>query len=373
MQQHLDVPFLDLSAAVVECRDDFDDAYRRVLDSGWFLLGEEASAFEREFAAATGVEHAIVVSTGLDALVLALRAMDIGEGDEVIVPGFTFVATWLAVSAAGATPVPVDVDDATCNLDPALIEAAITSRTKAIMPVHLQGRPAAMAAIADIAKRHGLGIIEDAAQAHLARRDGVPAGSFGDAAGFSFYPGKNLGALGDGGAVTTNDASLAARVRSLRNYGSVVKYVHDEKGVNSRLDELQCAFLRVRLERLAEWNARRARIAARYLEALADLELRLPAVEAGVDHAWHVFAIRVADRDRVQASLGDLGVQTLIHYPTPPHRTAAYAELGGADLPVADAICRETLSLPIGPHLSDGQVEAVVAAVRATVPIVVPA
>ena len=361
------VPFLDLRAAVAECREGFDEAYRRVLGSGWFLLGEETAAFERDFAAAAGVAHAIVVSTGLDALVLALRAMDIGPGDEVIVPGYTFIATWLAVTAAGATPVPVDVDDATNNLDPALVEAAITSRTRAIMPVHLQGRPAAMMELREVGRRYDLRIVEDAAQAHLARRDGQLVGSLGDAAGFSFYPGKNLGALGDGGAVTTNDPGIAERLRSLRNYGSVQKYVHDEKGVNSRLDELQCAFLRVRLERLPEWNARRVRIANRYLEAFADLNVQLPAIEPNVDHAWHVFAIRVAERERVQAALTARGVQTLIHYPMAPHQTRAYSELADASLPVAEAICLQTLSLPIGPHMSDAQVEHVVDAVRIAV------
>ena len=358
------VPFLDLQAAVAETRHGLDAAYARVLESGWYLLGAEAEAFEREFAAAIGVEHAVVVSTGLDALVLALRALDVGPGDEVIVPGFTFIATWLAVSAAGATVVPVDVDASTGNLDSALVERAITNRTRAIMPVHLQGRPVVMAPLLEIADRHGLLVVEDAAQAHLARRDGTAAGAFGDAGAFSFYPGKNLGALGDGGAITTASADLADRLRALRNYGSVEKYVHDVKGVNSRLDELQCAFLRTRLELLPEWNARRTRIAHRYLEAFADLDLQLPAIEMGIEHAWHVFAVRSANREALQAALASRGVQTLIHYPTPPHHTKAYEELAALSLPVSEAICRETLSLPIGPHLSDDEVEYVIGAVR---------
>jgi dTDP-4-amino-4,6-dideoxygalactose transaminase len=336
-----------------------------VLDSGWFLLGAEAEAFEREFAAACGTQHAVVVSSGLDALVLALRALDIGPGDEVLVPGFTFIASWLAVTAAGATPVPVDVEESTCNLDPDLVEAAITPRTRAIMPVHLQGRAADMTRLGAVAERHGLLIVEDAAQAHLASHAGTTAGGFGAAAGFSFYPGKNLGALGDGGAVTTNDAAVAARLRSLRNYGSVVKYVHDEQGVNSRLDELQCAFLRVRLERLAAWIARRRSIAERYLAELAGTSLVLPAPTGADDHAWHVFAVRSGRRDQLQAELADRGVQTLIHYPTTPHRTAAYATLASLDLPVSDRIAAETLSLPIGPHMPEEHVQHVIDSVLA--------
>ena len=361
----LNVPFLDLKAAVDETRGALDDAYRRVLDSGWFLLGSESETFEREFAEACDATHAVVVSTGLDALVLALRALDIGPGDEVIVPGFTFIATWLAVTAAGATPVPVDVDDATCNIDPQLVAGAITPRTRAIMPVHLQGRPADMPALVALAATHNLHIVEDAAQAHLSRRDGTVAGSFGVAAGFSFYPGKNLGALGDGGAVTTSDPVVADRLRALRNYGSVVKYVHDERGVNSRLDELQCAFLRARLPLLASWNERRRAIAERYLDALADCDLQLPAIEPSVEHAWHVFAVRASERDRVADELRTRGVQTLIHYPTPPHRTGAYAALADVPLPVSDAICAETLSLPIGPHMPAEHVDHVIEAVRA--------
>lgn len=359
------VPFLDLNAAVAEHRDELDAAYHRVLDSGWFLLGTETDAFEREFAQACGVEHAVVVSTGLDALVLSLRALDVGPGDEVIVPGFTFIATWLAVTATGARPVPVDVDDVTCNLDPDLVEAAVSPRTRAIVPVHLQGRPAAMSRILEIADRHHLFVVEDAAQAHLARSGGELVGGLGHAGAFSFYPGKNLGALGDGGAVTTHDPEVAERLRMLRNYGSRIKYVHDVPGVNSRLDELQCAFLRARLRALARWNDRRREIAGHYLTRLADCDLRLPAQEADIDHVWHVFAIRVADRTRVADQLAACGVQTLIHYPTAPHQTGAYAEFAEISLPVTEAICRQTLSLPIGPHLSWEHIEHVVASVRA--------
>jgi dTDP-4-amino-4,6-dideoxygalactose transaminase len=289
--------------------------------------------------------------------------MGIGPGDEVIVPGFTFIASWLAVTAVGATPVPVDVDE-TCNIDVRLVEAAITERTTVIMPVHLQGQLADMDAIGEIARRHGLRVLEDSAQAHLARRGSHLAGSCGDAAAFSFYPGKNLGALGDGGAVTTDDDELAAELRALRNYGSTRKYVHDVPGVNSRLDELQCAFLRARLRRLPEWNRRRSAIAEHYRTAFADGAFALPVVAADSEHVWHVFAIRSPERDRIAQELLDAGIHTIVHYPTPPHRAGAYAEFAECELPVTDAICRETLSLPIGPHMTDEQVEYVVEHVR---------
>lgn len=356
------VPFLDLGRAVTECRGELDAAYTRVLDSGWFLLGDECRSFEADFASACTVDHAVAVSTGLDALILSLRALGIGRGDEVIVPGFTFIATWLAVSAVGATLVPVDVDE-TYNMDPALVESALTQRTRAIIPVHLQGRVADMGPLMSIARDHQLAVVEDAAQAHLARREGRTAGSIGTIAGFSFYPGKNLGALGDGGAVTTNDPELAARVRSLRNYGSVTKYVHTDQGVNSRLDELQCAFLRTRLKVLADWNSRRSSVADRYLAGLANSNCRLPVVEPDIHHVWHVFAIRVANRDQVQRDLADQGIETLIHYPTPPHLTGAYSEFSGMSLPVTERLASETLSLPIGPHMTAGEVDRVITAV----------
>jgi dTDP-4-amino-4,6-dideoxygalactose transaminase len=293
--------------------------------------------------------------------------MEVGPGDEVIVPANTYVATWLAVSYAGATPVPVEPDERTYNMAPARVAAAITPRTKAILPVHLYGQPADMGPILDVARAHGLKVLEDAAQAHGARYRGRKVGGLGDAAAWSFYPGKNLGALGDGGAVTTNDDDLAERVRLLRNYGAPKKYVHDVQGFNSRLDDIQAAVLRVKLKHLDEWNRRRQDIAAGYLEALRDAPLVLPHVPAWAEPVWHLFVVRHEDRAELQASLRRAGVEAGIHYPTPPHLQGAYRPLGhgpGA-YPVSEAIHREVLSLPIGPHCGRQHVSAVVEAVRA--------
>jgi dTDP-4-amino-4,6-dideoxygalactose transaminase len=352
-----------------ELQPEFDAAYRRVMDSGWYLLGPELEALEQEFAAYCEVKHCVVVGNGLDALHLILRGYDIGAGDEVIVPSHTFIATWLAVSYAGATPVPVEPDPQTYNLDPALIEAALTPRTKAIMPVHLYGQPADMDAINEIARRHGLRVIEDAAQAHGARYRGRRCGGLGDAAGFSFYPGKNLGAFTDAGAVTTNDAGLAQKIRKLRNYGSAVKYQHELKGFNSRLDELQAAFLRVKLRHLDDWNARRRRIAARYLDGLNSeignqkSEIIPPFVPDWADPAWHLFVIRHPQRDLLQKKLAEAGIGTLIHYPIPPHLSGAYCSPQSAirnpQLPVAEALASQVLSLPMGPHVTLEQATAV--------------
>lgn len=361
----MSVLFLDLKAAYEELRSDFDSAHRRVMDSGWYLLGREIEAFEAEFAAYCGAKHAVGVANGLDALHLILRAYGIGPGDEVIVPANTYIATWLAVSHAGAVPVPVEPDPQTCNLDPVRIEAALTPRTRAIMPVHLYGRPADMDPILDIARRRGLKVVEDNAQAHGARYNGRRTGGLGDAAGTSFYPGKNLGAFGDGGAVTTNDPELAARVRLLRNYGSKVKYEHEIQGFNSRLDELQAAFLRVKLGVLDEWNQRRAAVAERYRAAFADTGLRLPAPSPVGGHVWHLYTVRHAGRDRLRDFLEQAGVGTGIHYPIPPHLQPAYAFLGlreGA-FPVSEKIHREILSLPMGPHLSEDLQDQVIRAV----------
>lgn len=358
------VPFVDLAAGHAELREELDAAWRRVIASSGFILGDEVAAFERDFAAVCGTAHAVGVASGLDALHLILRGYGIGPGDEVVVPGHTFVATWLAVSCAGATPVPVDVDEATANLDPARVEAAIGPRTRAIVAVHLYGRVADVEPLRAIASRHGLRLIEDAAQAHGASHHGRPAGSLGDAGAFSFYPGKNLGALGDGGAITTDDDDLAHRLALLRNYGSPAKYQHDVQGFNSRLDGLQAAALAVKLSRLEEWNARRAEAAERYLAGLANLDgLRLPQAAVAGDHVWHLFVVRHPDRGALQRRLAGRGVQTLVHYPVPPHRTGAYAGVE-ADLPVTDRLAGEVLSLPIGPHLTGDQQDAVVAAVR---------
>jgi dTDP-4-amino-4,6-dideoxygalactose transaminase len=356
------VPFLDLGATYAELQTELDAAWRRVMESGWYILGKEVDAFEAEFAAYCGVGHCVGVANGLDALHLVLRAWDIGPGDEVIVPSNTYIATWLAVTYAGATPVPVEPLDDTFNIDPERIAAAITQRTRAIVPVHLYGQPADMNPIMAIARRHGLKVLEDAAQAHGARYHGRSAGSLGDAAGFSFYPGKNLGAFGDGGAVTTDDPALAARVRLLRNYGSSVKYVNDAAGFNSRLDELQAALLRVKLRRLDEWNRRRARAADWYMSELPlrHPDLRLPVVPKWTEPSWHLFVVRTRDRGALQGALATRGVGTLIHYPIPPHLQQAYTGLGfgAGSCPIAEAMAGEVLSLPMGPHLDIEQLAA---------------
>jgi dTDP-4-amino-4,6-dideoxygalactose transaminase len=357
------VPFLDLKAINLRSQEAFQAALARVLDSGWFILGRETEAFERDFAAYCGAEHAIGVANGLDAIHLVLRAWDIGPGDEVIVPSNTFVATWLAVSHAGAIPVAVEPDPSTHNIDPERIAAAVTRRTKAIVPVHLYGQTADMEPVLALAEQLGLKVLEDAAQAHGARYRGRSAGSLGHAAAFSFYPGKNLGALGDGGAVTTNDAHLAERLRLLRNYGSRRKYEHEETGYNSRLDELQSAFLRHKLEGLDEDNASRRAIASAYLSGLAGTGWGLPAVPNWAEPAWHLFVVRVPRRDEVQAALHEAGIQTLIHYPVPPHEQAAYRDLPGlGPQPIAASLAREVLSLPMTPHMTRPEIEEVIRA-----------
>jgi dTDP-4-amino-4,6-dideoxygalactose transaminase len=359
------IPFLDLAAATAELRGELDAAYRRVMDSGWYILGAEVEAFEAEWAAYCGTKHCVGVGNGLEALHLALQAMGVGKGDEVIVPSNTYIATWLAVSYAGATPVPVEPDPRTYNIDPTRIEAAITARTKVILPVHLYGQPADMEPILEIAARRGLRVLEDAAQAHGARYRGRRAGSLGHAAGWSFYPGKNLGALGDAGAVTTDDDELADQVRVLRNYGSRRKYENEVKGFNSRLDPLQAAFLRVKLAKLDEWNARRRTVAALYLEELAEVPgLTLPFVPSFAEPAWHLFVVRHKRRDALQAHLTGRGIGTLIHYPIPPHRSGAYADagLGPGSFPLAENLAGTVLSLPMGPHLSIDDIRTIAGA-----------
>ena len=350
------VPFLELGASYQELRTDLDGAYKRVMDSGWFIMGKECDAFEEEFANYCETKHSIGIANGLEALQLILMAMEIGAGDEVIVPASTFIATWLAVSYAGATPVPVEPDDLLYNIDPARIEAAITSKTKAIMVVHLYGLPVDMDPILAIAKKHHLKVIEDAAQGHGAKYKGARVGGIGDAAGFSFYPAKNLGAFGDGGAITTNDTELASKIRVLRNYGSRVKYFYEEKGMNSRLDELQSAFLRTKLSHLDEWNARRTEFAKGYQKELEGLPgLTLPYEPDWAESCWYVFTIRHQRRDWLQQQLADRGVGTVIYYPLPPHLSQAYAGInsGRQDLPITEDHAKSVLSLPIGPHLSN--------------------
>ncbi|MDO8774093.1 MAG: DegT/DnrJ/EryC1/StrS family aminotransferase [Burkholderiaceae bacterium] len=359
------VPFLDFTLLHLELQQELETTFRRVLESGWYILGRELEAFEEEFAAYCGVRHCVGVGNGLDALHLILRAYGIGAGDEVIVPSNTYIATWLAVSHAGAKPVPVEPLEATYNIDPQRIEAAITPRTRAIIAVHLYGQAADMDAINAIARRRGLKVIEDAAQSHGARYKGIRAGNLGDAAGFSFYPGKNLGALGDGGAITTNDDKLASHVRVLRNYGSQLKYHNEVKGFNSRLDELQAAFLRVKLKRLDAWNAARNRIAMSYRDGLAASGLVLPVVPEWADPAWHLFVVRSEQRDSLQNKLEQAGIGAMIHYPIPPHLQPAYGDEGYqlGDLPIAEKLHREVLSLPIFPHLGNQDLAYVVSTI----------
>jgi len=366
IEHFMSVYFLDLKAAYLELKPDIDAAIKRVLDSGWYVLGEEVDAFEQEYATYCESKYCVGVANGLDALYLALLALGVGHGDEVIVPSNTYIATWLAVSQCGATPIPVEPFAATYNIDPARIEAAITSRTKVILPVHLYGQPADMAPILTIARKHGLKVLEDGAQAHGARYNGQRIGAHGDVVAWSFYPGKNLGAFGDGGAITTNDAKIAERIRLLRNYGSRVKYVNDLRGLNSRLDPIQAAALRVKLKVLDTWNARRAAIANRYQTELTNSGLSLPFVPNWSEPVWHLFVVRSLNRDDLQRQLNEKGIGTLIHYPIPPHLQAAYADLGFKKyaFPIAERIHNEVLSLPMSPHMTSEQVEQVTASCR---------
>ena len=350
----MSVPFLDLKSPYLELKDELDAAYRRVMESGWYVLGNEVEAFESEFARYCETNHCVGVANGLDALHLIVRAYGIGPGDEVIVPANTYIATWLAVTHAGATPVAVEPDERTYNIDPHRIEAAITAKTRAILVVHLYGQPADMDPINVLAKKHGLKVIEDCAQAHGARYKGRRVGGLGDAAGFSFYPGKNLGAIGDGGAVTTNDPEVAERIQVLRNYGSRIKYHNEVVGFNSRLDELQAALLRVKLTRLDEWNERRRSVAVQYMHGLCGQGgLVLPYVPQWAEPVWHLFVVRHARRDALQKYLNEAGVGTMIHYPIPPHLQTAYADMdwNEGDFPISERMAKEVLSLPIGPHL----------------------
>lgn len=353
----MNITFLDMKSPYLELKAELDQAYRRVMESGWYILGQEVEKFENEFASYCNARHCIGVANGLEALHLIVRALGIGPGDEVIVPSNTYIATWLAVSYAGATPVPVEPDEKTYNINPALIEAAITRRTKAIMPVHLYGQPADMDAINKIAAGYNLKVIEDVAQAQGALYKGKKTGSLGDASGFSFYPGKNLGAFGDAGAVVTNDDDIASKVKILRNYGSQKKYYNDVKGYNSRLDEMQAAFLRVKLKKLDEWNSRRCKLAELYLKNLKNTgKLTIPFVPDWAGPVWHIFAVRHNDRENFQKKLEKAGIGTLIHYPVPPHLSDAYkGETSGA-FPIAEASAGTILSLPMGPHLSADEV-----------------
>lgn len=361
------VPFLDVKSQYTELSVELDAAYQRVMDSGWYILSDEVENFESEFAKYIGVKHCVGVGNGLEALELILMGYEIGAGDEVIVPANTYIASWLAISYVGATPIPVEPNPETYNIDPARIEKAITGRTKAIMPVHLYGQISDMDEIGRVAERHGLIVVEDSAQTHGAAFKNRKAGSLGSAAGFSFYPTKNLGAFGDAGAVTTNDDRLAGKLRVLRNYGSRKKYYNEIKGHNSRLDPLQAAFLRVKLMHLDEWNERRRLIADYYLKQLSGIPgLTLPQIALNATHVWHLFVISVPERDQLRTRLEQHGIETLIHYPVPPHLSDAYTELGHKTgyLPITENMANTVLSIPIGPHLSMEDANYVVEKIR---------
>jgi len=362
--------FLNLQPAYLAAQAEIDAALLRVARSGWFLLGQELQAFEAAYAQSVAAPGCVGVANGLDALALSLQALGVGPGDEVIVPSNTYIATWLAVSQCGAQPVPVEPDPFSYNLDPARIEAAITPRCKVILPVHLYGLPAEMDAILAIARRHDLKVLDDCAQAHGARYRGRAVGNLADLSAWSFYPGKNLGAMGDGGGVTGADAALLDQLRVLRNYGSRVKYHNEVKGRNSRLDEIQAAVLAAKLPHLQAQTEERRHIASRLLDGLAGLPLQLPTPPAAhLESAWHLFVVRHEARDRLQAELSRQGVGSLIHYPVPPHLQPAYAELGygEGDFPISEAMHREVLSLPLWPGMSEAQIDRVIQAVRASV------
>lgn len=358
------VPFLDLSHSHLEVGTELNDAFKRVLESNSFIMGSELESFESEFAQYCEVPYCIGVGNGLEALHLTLRAYGIGPGCEVIVPANTFIATWLAVTQTGATPVPVEPIIGTHNIDPQRLEAAISKRTSAIIPVHLYGQPADMDPINEIAKKHGLVVIEDAAQAQGARYKGKRVGSLGHAAATSFYPGKNLGCLGDGGAVLTSDPAIANKVRQLRNYGSSIKYHHEVLGYNSRLDELQAAMLRVKLKRLDDWNESRRTIAQAYSERLSNIDLILPEIPDFAEPVWHLYVVRTSQRDQKQAFLSSKGIGTIVHYPIPPHRQLCYADQKWGDLPISEMLANEVLSLPVYPGMSEEAVDYVVHALN---------
>ena len=361
------VPILDLKPAYDELRTQLDAAYHRVMESGWLLLGRELEAFEQEYAASVGAKHCIGVANGLEAMQLVLMAIGVKAGDEVIVPSNGYIATWLAVTHVGATPVPCEPDPRTYNLDPARVASRITARTRVILPIHLYGQTADMTALNALARPRGIFVLEDAAQSHGARCGGAAAGALGSAAGVSFYPSKNLGAMADGGAVLIDDDRLADKLRHLRNYGSKVRYQNEYLGMNSRLSELQAAFLRAKLPKLPEWNARRVARARQYFDRLNGVgDLVLPFVPSWAEPVWHLFVVRTARRDALQHHLAQHGIGTQIHYPTPPHLSPAYAHAGGkqGDFPIAEKLAAEVLSLPIGPHVSAAQIDHVCAAVR---------
>ena len=360
----MEVAFIDLGREVAALRDELDAAVSRVLESGRFLLGEEGSRFEEEFAAAIGAEHAVGVASGTDAIELALRAVGVQPGDEVVTQANTCVPTVTGIAAAGATPVLCDADPASGVMDLDSLSSALGERTKAVVPVHLYGQCADVEAIAELCEPRGIAVVEDCAQAHLATVNGRRAGTIGAAGAFSFYPTKNLGALGDAGAVVTGDAEVAERLRLLRQYGQTDRYRHESFGVNSRMDEIQAAILRAKLPHLADWTERRREIAATYSKALRDGPVQPLAELPGREHAFHLYVVRAPDRDRFQAGLAERGVATLIHYPIAIHRQTAFAELAGGQVPLSgsEALCESVISLPLNPGLTGEEVEAVAAA-----------
>lgn len=358
----MNVPFLDLTGAYEELKPDIDSAVLKVLSSGEYILGKEVDLFENEYARFCGARYCVGVANGLDAILLSLLALGVGPGDEVIVPAHTFIATWFAVTRTGATLVPVEPAECTYGLDPDRIQDAIGNRTRVILPVHLYGQPVDLDPILKIARTHGLSVLEDAAQAHGSAYKGRRIGSHGDIVAWSFYPGKNLGAMGDGGAVTTDDPGLADRIRVLGNYGSSLKYLHNVQGINSRLDPLQAAILRIKLKTLPEWNERRRRIAGIYGSSLSGREMLLPFVPPGIDPSWHLYVVRHRERDRLRQHLLEASITTLIHYPVPPHLQPAYRDrnLAAGRFPISERIAPELLSLPIGPHFRDEQIRHVI-------------
>ncbi|MBS1370052.1 MAG: DegT/DnrJ/EryC1/StrS family aminotransferase [Lentisphaeria bacterium] len=360
------IQFLDMKAPYLELKGELDEAYFRFMNSGWYVLGPETEAFEKAFAEYCGTKFCVGVSNGLDALCLGLEAGGVKEGDEVIVPANTYIATWLAVSQVGAVPVPVEPAPGTFDIDPARIEEAITPRTSAIAVVHLYGVPVDMAPVMEIAEKHGLFVLEDNAQSQGALYRGKRTGALGHAGALSFYPGKNIGAFGEAGAVTTDDPAIADKVRMLRNYGSKKKYHNEMKGYNRRIDSMQAAFLGVKLRYLDEWNERRRKIAARYFEGLRGIgELELPGA-ALEESVWHQFIVRCDRRDELQRFLTEREIQTMIHYPIPPHLSQAYADMNfkRGDFPLSERMAETVLSLPIGPHLKPEEADCVIAAVR---------
>jgi len=360
------VPYLDLKAQLKPLRAEIDAAIARTLDNCSFCLGPDVAQFEKDFAAFCGAQHALGFNSGTSALHVAMLLLGVGPGDEVITTPYTFIATSWAISYCGAKPVYVDIDEATFNLNPALIEKAITPRTKAVLPVHLYGQPFDVDAVAAVCKKHNLPFVEDAAQAHGAKYKGKSIGTFGSVSCFSFYPAKNLGACGEGGALVTNDAKLAARAKSLREHGSTVRYHHDEVGYNYRLEGIQGAVLGVKLKHLAHWTRERQRVAARYAELLKDTPLQLPPVTVGNESAWHLYTVRSSRRDELKKFLDENKIGNAVHYPMPLHLQKVYANIGyrPGDFPVAEKASREVLSLPMFPELTDAQIQRVADVVK---------